>query len=70
MGMVNLHKSLKAAKLQTFDTDRNVWKKSRDHTSLYLSFDGSVTREMLYGSNVGGIIPFEEKEVPDQFILY
>ena len=70
IGMVNLHKSLTTAKLQTFDTDMNVWKKSRDHTSLYLSFDGTVTREMLFGSNVGGIIPFEEKEVPDQFIIY
>ncbi|MBR4572345.1 MAG: hypothetical protein IKO28_02880 [Prevotella sp.] len=70
VGMVNLHKSLTAAKLQTFDTDLMVWKKSRDHTSLYLSFDGSITYDMLYGSEVGGIVPFEEKEVPEEFVIY
>ncbi len=70
VGMVNLHKSLTAAKLQTFDTDMNVWKKTREHTNLYLSFDGKITREMLYGSNVGGIIPFEEQEVPERFLIY
>lgn len=70
IGMVNLHKSLENAKLQTLNAEDLKWRKTRDHSVLYLSFNANITKEMLYGVDNAGIVDYEEVDIPDQFIIY
>lgn len=69
-GLVNLHKSLANAKLQTFNPELKLYKKSREHTDLYISLDLTLTKDNLIGSGDSGIIKWEEKTVPSEYDIY
>lgn len=68
--MVNLHKSLLNAKLQYFDYEKNTYRKSRDHSDFYVSLNVVLDREALLGDGDGGIIKWQEADVPGEFNIY
>lgn len=69
-GIVNLHKSLENAKLQTFDPELKIYKKTREHTDLYISLDLTLTKDQLLGTDDSGIAKWEEKTVPSEYNIY
>lgn len=69
-GMVNIHKSLQNAKLQMYDPDLQLYHKTREHSDLYIGVDVTINKGQLIGTEDGGIIKWNEKEIPGEFDIY
>lgn len=68
--MVNMHKSLQNAKLQTYNYEMNTYRKSREHSDLYVSLNVLLDKTTVLGDGTGGIIKWQEADVPTEFNIY
>lgn len=68
--MVNIHKSLQNAKLQIYDYERDTYRKSREHSDLYISLDVTLDKAALIGDGDGGLVKWKEADVPGQYNIY
>lgn len=62
-GIVNIHNSIKEAKLQEFDLEKGFYHKTKDHNTLYIKIDATITQSYLKGSDNGGIDYWTEIKV-------